>query len=109
MAQACGSAAGAPLHQETPRCPVTTRTTVLSARVVGAGSTTTSPRPGAEPHPMPAAEVQAVKEIAAAYERMADQIGKVIVGQHQVVEEMIMALFSRGHCILEGDPQEWMV
>jgi MoxR-like ATPase len=53
---------------------------------------------------MPAPEVQAVKEIAAAYERMADQIGKVIVGQHQVVEEMIMALFSRGHCLLVGVP-----
>jgi len=53
---------------------------------------------------MPAPEVQAVKEIAAAYERMADQIGKVIIGQHQVVEEMIMALFSRGHCLLVGVP-----
>src|SRR5687768_17137581 len=53
---------------------------------------------------MPAPEVQAVKEIAAAYERMADQIGKIIVGQHQVVEEMIMALFSRGHCLLVGVP-----
>jgi MoxR-like ATPase len=51
-----------------------------------------------------AADVQAVKEIAAAYERMADQIGKVIVGQHHVVEEMIMALFSRGHCLLVGVP-----
>src|SRR2546421_661011 len=53
---------------------------------------------------MPAPEVQAVKEIAAAYERMADQIGKVIVGQHEVVEQMIMALFSRGHCLLVGVP-----
>ena len=53
---------------------------------------------------MPSPEVQAVKEIAAAYERMADQIGKVIVGQHQVVEELIMALFSRGHCLLVGVP-----
>src|SRR5215212_3836103 len=53
---------------------------------------------------MPAPEVQAVKEIAAAYERMADQIGKIIVGQHEVVEQMIMALFSRGHCLLVGVP-----
>ena len=30
---------------------------------------------------MASPEVQAVKEIAAAYERMADQIGKVIIGQ----------------------------
>ena len=53
---------------------------------------------------MASPEVQAVKEIAAAYERMADQIGKVIIGQHQVVEELIMALFSRGHCLLVGVP-----
>jgi MoxR-like ATPase len=53
---------------------------------------------------MATAEVQAVKDIAAAYERMADQISKVIVGQHQVVEQLIMALFSRGHCLLVGVP-----
>src|SRR6476619_2794794 len=53
---------------------------------------------------MAAPEVQAVKEIAADYERMADQIGKVIVGQHEVVEQLIMALFSRGHCLLVGVP-----
>src|SRR5947199_5852984 len=53
---------------------------------------------------MASPEVQAVKEIAAAYERMADQIGKVIVGQNEVVEQLIMALFSRGHCLLEGVP-----
>src|SRR3989440_3517593 len=53
---------------------------------------------------MPAPEVQAVKEIAAAYERMADQIGKVIIGQHEVVEQLVMALFSRGHCLLVGVP-----
>src|SRR4051812_20075830 len=53
---------------------------------------------------MPAPEVQAVKEIAAAYERMADQIGKVIIGQHEVVEQLLMALFSRGHCLLVGVP-----
>ena len=53
---------------------------------------------------MASPEVQAVKEIAAAYERMADQIGKIIVGQHEVVEQLIMALFSRGHCLLVGVP-----
>jgi MoxR-like ATPase len=53
---------------------------------------------------MPSSEVQAIKDIAAAYERMADQIAKVIVGQHQVVEELIMAMLSRGHCLLVGVP-----
>ncbi|WP_020472745.1 AAA family ATPase [Zavarzinella formosa] len=50
------------------------------------------------------ADAQAVKEISAAYERMSEQIGKVIVGQHQVIEEMIIALLSRGHCLLVGVP-----
>jgi len=53
---------------------------------------------------MPNADAQAVKEISAAYERMSEQIGKVIVGQHRVVEEMIIALLSRGHCLLVGVP-----
>lgn len=49
-------------------------------------------------------EAQAVRELASAYERMTEQIGKVIVGQKQVVEQLLMALFSRGHCLLVGVP-----
>ena len=32
------------------------------------------------------------------------QIGRVIVGQENVVEEMLLSLMSGGHCILEGVP-----
>src|SRR5256885_3052657 len=49
-------------------------------------------------------EAQAVRELASAYERMTEQIGKVIVGQKQVVEQLLMALFSRGHVLLVGVP-----
>jgi MoxR-like ATPase len=49
-------------------------------------------------------EAQAVRELAAAYEKMTDQISKVIVGQKQVVEQLLMAMFSRGHCLLVGVP-----
>src|SRR5579864_1522710 len=49
-------------------------------------------------------EAQAVRELAHAYEQMSEQIGRVIVGQKQVVEQLLMALFSRGHCLLEGVP-----
>src|SRR6185312_1944106 len=52
----------------------------------------------------PAPEAQAVRDLAAAYEKMTDQIGKVIVGQKQVVEQLLMAMFSRGHCLLVGVP-----
>jgi MoxR-like ATPase len=56
-----------------------------------------------QPDPTPA-EAQAVRELAAAYEVMTGQIGKVIVGQKEVVEQLLMALFSRGHCLLVGVP-----
>ena len=32
------------------------------------------------------------------------QIARVIVGQEDVVEQLLIALFSRGHCLLEGVP-----
>src|SRR5579872_108284 len=51
-----------------------------------------------------APEAQAVRDLAAAYGQMTEQIGKVIVGQSEVVEQLLMALFSRGHCLLEGVP-----
>src|SRR5262245_15676686 len=56
-------------------------------------------------HPTAApAEAQAVRELAAAYRQMTEQIGKIIVGQKQVIEQLLMALFSRGHCLLVGVP-----
>src|SRR4051812_1954984 len=58
----------------------------------------------AQPKPATAAEVQAVRDLAAAYQQMTQQIGQVIVGQHKVVEQLLMALFSRGHCLLVGVP-----
>src|SRR5215472_8717870 len=43
-------------------------------------------------------------EMAGAYKQMTAQIGRVIVGQQKVVEQLLMALFSRGHCLLVGVP-----
>jgi MoxR-like ATPase len=58
-----------------------------------------------KPHPSAApADAQAVRDLAATYEQMTEQIGRVIVGQHEVVEQLLMALFSRGHCLLVGVP-----
>jgi len=38
------------------------------------------------------------------YTAMTEEIGKVIVGQNRVIEEMLIALFSGGHALLEGVP-----
>ncbi len=35
---------------------------------------------------------------------IAEQLAQVIVGQNEVIEELLISLFSRGHCLLEGVP-----
>jgi MoxR-like ATPase len=49
-------------------------------------------------------ETAAVEKLAAAREKILQQLSRVIVGQHQVIEELLITLFSRGHCLLEGVP-----
>ena len=45
-----------------------------------------------------------VARLGKAREQLRSEIGKVVVGQHEVIEEVIIALLSRGHCLLEGVP-----
>jgi MoxR-like ATPase len=52
----------------------------------------------------PTNEAEVVRRLAATHTELTDQIGKVIVGQNEVVEQLLMALFSRGHCLLVGVP-----
>ena len=35
---------------------------------------------------------------------MRDELGKVIIGQDEVIEQLFAAIFTRGHCLLEGVP-----
>lgn len=46
----------------------------------------------------------AIKRLNEAYDSIRGQMSKVIVGQDAVVEQLLIALFSRGHCLLEGVP-----
>jgi len=46
----------------------------------------------------------AIDKLRDAQEKIMDQLGQVIVGQTQVIEELLISLFSRGHCMLEGVP-----
>ncbi len=49
-------------------------------------------------------DVQAVERIKEAYEQITRELAKTIVGQHDVIEELMIALFARGHCLLVGVP-----
>ncbi|MBI4025781.1 MAG: MoxR family ATPase [Verrucomicrobia bacterium] len=39
-----------------------------------------------------------------AWKRIASEVGKVIIGQNEVIEQLIIAILARGHCLLEGVP-----
>ncbi|MHC4548001.1 MAG: AAA family ATPase [Planctomycetota bacterium] len=46
----------------------------------------------------------AIERLKESHEKIRREIHKVIVGQEEVVEELLLAIFSQGHCILEGVP-----
>jgi MoxR-like ATPase len=49
-------------------------------------------------------DVEAVSRLSKAYSDIRAEIAKVIVGQEQVIEHLLVALLSRGHCLLVGVP-----
>jgi MoxR-like ATPase len=49
-------------------------------------------------------DAAAIERLGNARQKIIDQLGQVIVGQSEVIEELLISLFSRGHCLLEGVP-----
>ena len=49
-------------------------------------------------------EIEEIEEFAATRDAMLGEIRKVIVGQEKVIEEVLIALFAKGHCLLVGVP-----
>lgn len=49
-------------------------------------------------------DVEAIQQFGEKYRALNDEIGKVIVGQKDVIEHVVIAIFSRGHSLLVGVP-----
>ncbi len=49
-------------------------------------------------------DIAAVKALAAAREALLAQIGRRVVGQHEVIDHLLIGLFARGHCLFVGVP-----
>jgi len=56
------------------------------------------------PHELPPDDVAAIDALGAAYQDIRRELGKVIVGQDQVIEQLAICLFARGHALLMGVP-----
>src|SRR4051794_34039753 len=53
---------------------------------------------------VPESDVALVDSLREAYGRMRSEIGKIIIGQEAVLEQLLMAIFCRGHALLVGVP-----
>lgn len=49
-------------------------------------------------------QIEQVKKLQKAYEAMTAEVGKFIVGQEDVIEQIMIAILAKGHCLLEGVP-----
>jgi MoxR-like ATPase len=50
------------------------------------------------------ADIEAAGRLSQAYQTIRTELGKAIVGQEQVLEQLLTCIFARGHAILEGVP-----
>ena len=49
-------------------------------------------------------ELQLLNKTSDATSSIRKELGKVIIGQEEVVDQLLIAIFSKGHCLLEGVP-----
>ena len=49
-------------------------------------------------------ESAAIRRLNDAREKIVTQLSQVIVGQAEVIEQLLICLFARGHCLLEACP-----
>lgn len=49
-------------------------------------------------------DMASIERLNDGYRRICKEMGKAIVGQQRVLEELLVAIFARGHCLLVGVP-----
>src|SRR5579872_5988297 len=49
-------------------------------------------------------DVQAIDQLRDTYAKLRKELGRIIVGQHGVIERLAICLFARGHALLMGVP-----
>jgi len=76
------------------------------ALVVAEGDVATAVEELAPPTPTEVRDhdILAVEKLRSAYDRILGEVRKVIVGQQQVIDELLIAMFCRGHALLVGVP-----
>jgi len=53
---------------------------------------------------LPPDDVAAIDELGSVYRALREELGKTIIGQEEVIEQLAICLFARGHALLMGVP-----
>ncbi|MGH7972862.1 MAG: AAA family ATPase, partial [Limisphaerales bacterium] len=61
-------------------------------------------RPGSATPASSASEREIVERLTASRQQIEDELAKMIVGQKEVIEQILIALFAGGHCLITGAP-----
>ncbi len=56
------------------------------------------------PEELQSDDVAAIDELRSVYDQLRNELGKIIVGQEDVIEQLAICLFARGHSLLMGVP-----
>ncbi len=83
--------------------PAATRVPVSSPSAPARQAPTGAP-PATEGWPRIEGDLSAIERLNDGYRRICRELSKVIVGQERVIEELLIAIFARGHCLLVGVP-----
>src|SRR4029453_11627210 len=67
-------------------------------------NTLEEPKPEEIAAPVTPTERETVERLAAGRAQIEAELGKVIVGQKDVIEQLLIALFAGGHCLITGAP-----
>jgi len=103
MSQSTGSPSDPP--PPSPQ-PTSTGQAASSAPVQQSSHPTPVPQPQ-QPPGVPrvtSSDVQAVADLGKAYQVICQQLSRVIVGQQEVIEQVLTAMFCQGHILLVGVP-----
>src|SRR5690242_12566816 len=67
-------------------------------------STSSLPAAATPPPPEPPHSRVTVERLLAGRDQILRELSKVIVGQQEVIEQLLIALFAGGHCLITGAP-----
>jgi len=84
------------------RCKCGCKFDVSSGQIVEQGMP--QARPSDTANAVPRDALEAVESLAQAKDRVLDEVGKIIIGQKEVLDQILTAFFARGHCLLMGVP-----